>query len=104
MASKGGVVEPEQGIVLDAPPSCLEFSPLNQEYFVVGTYSLESGNHADVAREDSSDGAIDNRTQSRSGILVLFNLERDKLYAPNSTSVIASVYVQKYLHSLSTSL
>lgn len=49
--------------ILDLPPSCLEFSPLNREYFVVGTYYLET-----------ESGASHKPAQDRWGSLMLFNL------------------------------
>jgi diphthine methyl ester acylhydrolase len=70
---------------LDLPPSCVEFCPSNPTYFVVGTYNLEK--KAEVAAEhaSSSDDDIEgagsevNRTQSRNGSLILFNIEKEDL-------------------------
>jgi hypothetical protein len=45
--------------VLDLPPSCLEFSPLHPDYFVVGTYNLESGEpESDEANVAGIDDAL----------------------------------------------
>lgn len=52
-------------IMLDLPPSCLEFSPDCDRYFVVGTYFLEPDNY--------TAGRIET-VQARSGSLMLFHL------------------------------
>lgn len=49
--------------ILDLPPSCIEFSPLNRHYFVVGTYYLET-----------ESGTSHKPAQDRRGSLMLFNL------------------------------
>jgi len=51
--------------VLDLPPSCIEFSIANPEFFVVGTY------HLDAQGDDSSQ-------QTRKGSLILFRLRNDE--------------------------
>lgn len=55
-------MDPIASQILDLPPSCIEFVPLNatEQYFVVGTYNL----HKEV--EDSQ------KSQSRDGSLKLF--------------------------------
>ena len=52
-----------RNLVLDLPPSCIEFSPLSPHYFVVGTYYLEA-----------ESGASHKPAQDRRGSLILFNL------------------------------
>lgn len=51
--------------ILDLPPSCLEFSPDSDRYFIVGTYFLEPDNYRA--------GRIET-VQARSGSLILFHL------------------------------
>lgn len=53
-------------VILDAPPSCIEFSKLRDGIFVVGTYSLNEAEEA---------GGV----QSRTGSLVLMRWHDSKL-------------------------
>lgn len=64
---------------LDLPPSCIEFAPGQQEYFVVGTYHLESKDEHEAENREAE--------QTRSGSLILFHLQGDNLYdyAPYQT-------------------
>ena len=55
-------------IILDFPPSCIEFSPSYPDSFVVGTYCLETESEANQTT-----------SQSRTGTLILFNLSDGKL-------------------------
>ena len=61
-----------RNLILDLPPSCLEFSPLHPEYFVVGTYSLDN------TGENQSSGTS-SEGQDRSGSLLLFQLEEPNM-------------------------
>ena len=81
MIPEGGTVQADQSMILDAPPSCIEFSPIHSGHFVVGTYSLNSEVHEDVAREKHDDQVADITEQSRSGSLVLFKLDGSHMYA-----------------------
>ena len=65
-------------MILDAPPSCIEFSPSATDYFMVGTYTLESQDHEKLAR-DGDDQAVINEGQSRSGSLALFKIEKNEM-------------------------
>ena len=61
-------------MILDSPPSCLQFVPTNTAYphhFVVGTYSLDTGENTD----SFSRGSI----QPRTGSLQLFALKDQEL-------------------------
>ena len=62
--------------ILDAPPSCIEFSPLGIDVFVVGTYELDTI----LTGPDIVEQAGDTQTQRRRGSLVLFRLKDDRLY------------------------
>ena len=68
-------------IILDLPPSCIEFSPLHANCFMLGTYCLEPD--AETASHTTSlqqnDGQIRRQTQDRRGSLTLFSLNDDIL-------------------------
>lgn len=66
--------------ILETPPSCLEFSPVTPEYFVVGTYHLER-NESGAAEKDSEtdDESPIAAKQNRSGSLEVFRLQGDSL-------------------------
>ena len=59
-------IKSSTGAILDLPPSCLEFSPGCDRYFVVGTYCLQPENDRAGGKET---------VQARSGSLMLFHLE-----------------------------
>ena len=64
--------------ILDTPPSCLEFSPVTPEYFVVGTYHLERNESGAVeSRPESEDERSVVAKQHRSGSLLIFRLQED---------------------------
>lgn len=69
---------------LDLPPSCIEFSQVSPEYFVVGTYNLEKDDTEESQHDQENDGD-DNpkkevKAQERNGSLVLYKLENEELY------------------------
>ena len=66
-------------VILDAPPSCIEFSRKVSQIFVVGTYSL-------IEAEDAS------APQSRNGSLVLMRWDESGMYVPTSTANPKLVY------------
>ncbi|KAH8891668.1 hypothetical protein GQ53DRAFT_746665 [Thozetella sp. PMI_491] len=58
---------------LELPPSCVEFSPLDPTYFLVGTYYLQQdGGSADAARDPG-------KRQNRSGSIVVFQIVEESL-------------------------
>ena len=61
---------------LPLPPSCVAFSPLYLDYFVVGTYYLDKD--ADV-NDETSEPSAEKSSQSRSGSLILFQLDGDNM-------------------------
>ena len=103
MASEGVVVPSTQSLILDLPPSCIEFCPAYPSYFVVGTYNLqkdedapEDGGSESAGQEDEDEQAGDAATlssdeegylpqkpaktnQSRCGSIVLFRLADDQV-------------------------
>lgn len=68
---------------LDLPPSCVEFSQVAPEYFVVGTYNLEKDE--DGAKQGDGEGqeglekVKEKKKQERNGSLILYKLENDEL-------------------------
>lgn len=64
-------------IVLDLPPSCMEFAPagLLQDHFVVGTYHLESTHDGKDRERGEEEDQPDSVNQVRSGSLMLFQLQ-----------------------------
>lgn len=66
--------------ILDSPPSCIEFSPLAPDLFVVGTYSLDTDVPSDKSIGPPIEGEGVNLTvQSRSGSIILLRMEANKL-------------------------
>ena len=80
MTLEGLAIKSLQNVTLDQPPSCVEFLPSHQDFFVVGTYHL----HASLEKgEDlsSNESQATVNAQSRSGSLVLLNWESSNMYA-----------------------
>lgn len=67
-------ISSKQSLILDLPPSCIEFCLSHPTYFVVGTYNLVKD---DVPSNDSGDGgsSASKKPQNRNGSLVVFQLE-----------------------------
>jgi diphthamide biosynthesis protein 7 len=73
-----------KSIILDLPPSCIEFCPVARDYFVVGTYFLEKKeqnvNVEDAAEdEEQKSEDVDKTPQTRTGSLILFKVEGDEM-------------------------
>lgn len=78
-----------QSMVLDLPPSCIEFCPAHPSYFVVGTYNLEKseqGGQQQDGDEDNEEGGEEGRAQAkaaqpqnRNGSIVVFRLRDGKV-------------------------
>lgn len=88
MTSEGTLILSDYSMIIDAPPSCLEFHSI--DHFVVGTYSLELGEDENLAQDGNDDQTTERGKQSRSGSLILFHLDRGyhdrpTMYAPNAT-------------------
>lgn len=89
-APEGEAISPLQSLILDLPPSCIEFCPAHPGYFVVGTYYLERT--ADAPAEevqpagDDDDGNEDvseakaSSPQSRNGSVIVFRLQDGNAY------------------------
>jgi diphthamide biosynthesis protein 7 len=73
-----------KSLILDLPPSCIEFCPVARDYFVVGTYFLEK-KEQDVNVEDAAEDEeqksedVDKTPQTRTGSLILFKVEGDEM-------------------------
>lgn len=62
-----------QSLILDIPPSCIEFCPAAPQYFVVGTYFLEK-KEQNVSHPESEVDEVPKEDQKRTGSLILFRL------------------------------
>ena len=83
LESASSNVAPIGSIILDLPPSCIEFVPRQKDEgripddescFVVGTYDLQK--EEDAGEEESASAP---KEQSRQGSLSLFKLKGEKL-------------------------
>lgn len=78
MKTKEREIASSRSLVLDLPPSCIEFCPAHPDHFVVGTYNLQKEESTVVDNDDVSDDGDSYETvkkpQSRNGSLVVFRL------------------------------
>lgn len=76
-------IKPFLTTILDLPPSCIEFSHADRNYFVVGTYNLQKEENTAEGKDDPGEKHESEPTpaapQSRNGSLVLFRMNEDKL-------------------------
>ncbi|KAI3339353.1 WD40-repeat-containing domain protein [Ustulina deusta] len=81
MEAKDRKIASSRCLVLDLPPSCIEFCPAHPDYFVVGTYNLEKEEPTATEKDripDNEDGhEIARKPQSRNGSLVVFQLAKN---------------------------
>lgn len=112
---EGEAISSLQSLILDLPPSCIEFCPAHPEYFVVGTYYLERTADAPVeevqptgddddCNEDVSEAKAAS-PQSRNGSVIVFRLQDGKAYVlffgpPHAPK--QDLYSQLYRHLLQT--
>jgi diphthine methyl ester acylhydrolase len=69
-------------LILDLPPSCIEFWPLNPQYAVVGTYHLEKPDGPEEAStEEEADASVaaEFKPQERNGSIALLRIDNDKM-------------------------
>lgn len=64
-------------IKLDLPPSCIEFSPLHSDCFMVGTYYLDTESGSSHTQQQGDQ--IKSPAQDRKGSLMLFGMENKTL-------------------------
>ncbi|THZ13424.1 WD40 repeat-like protein [Aureobasidium pullulans] len=80
-----------QSLVLDLPPSCIEFCPVARDYFVVGTYFLEKKEQEATAEDtaennnDEESEEVEKKPQTRTGSLILFKVDGDKAIQVSTT-------------------
>lgn len=75
-------ISSSQSMVLDLPPSCIEFCPAHPSYFLVGTYNLQKEEDGGVDEEELKDEEESDvkkeegqRSQSRTGSIIVFKLQ-----------------------------
>lgn len=69
-----------QSLILDLPPSCVEFWPLCPRFAVVGTYNLEkSPTHAPGDEEGASHETEPPKAQERNGSILLLEVDGDRV-------------------------
>ena len=61
-----------QSLILDLPPSCVEFCPRDPQYAVVGTYNLEKPDEEQPATNEGP------KSQLRNGSLILVRVAGDE--------------------------
>lgn len=80
MAQEGQLINSLQTLILDLPPSCIEFCPAYQDYFVVATYDLQKDDKEQTAEDSEQQEQQQQHHQTRNGSLVLFRLAEGKVY------------------------
>jgi diphthamide biosynthesis protein 7 len=81
-------IESIKSLILDLPPSCVEFWPLNPQYVIVGTYNLEKpdadqeasitiASSAESESDTDADESKFNKGQQRNGSLILLEVRSD---------------------------
>ncbi|KAG8162760.1 hypothetical protein KVR01_007238 [Diaporthe batatas] len=81
MAEDGDEIKSFQSMILDLPPSCIEFCPRYPSLFLVGTYYLETSEAESKETETDEDGVeveveVEARqAQSKSGSILVFELK-----------------------------
>lgn len=87
MADEGEKIRSLQSMILDLPPSCVEFCPRYPSHFLVGTYYLETSEAEVKDTEKNNDGdeieveVEAKQAQSKSGSIIVFELEDGQAYA-----------------------
>lgn len=82
MADEGEKIKSFQSMILDLPPSCVEFCPRYPSHFLVGTYYLETtGEESKGLEKDNDEGEVEiqaKQAQSKSGSILVFELKDGK--------------------------
>ncbi|KAJ8125501.1 hypothetical protein O1611_g8139 [Lasiodiplodia mahajangana] len=90
MDAEGREIASSRSLVLDLPPSCIEFCPAHPDHFVVGTYNLQKDESAVVDNIEVSDNEdcheVVKKPQSRNGSLVVHILRIDDSWGAHQTS------------------
>ena len=72
-----------KSLILDLPPSCVEFSPANPSYFLVGTYNLQQSHNSEDGVQQAEEvsggeeGRVAGTTQRRDGSIIVFRMIDD---------------------------
>jgi diphthine methyl ester acylhydrolase len=78
MEDEGEEIKSFQSMLLDLPPSCIEFCPRYPSFFLVGTYYLEANEvtSQESEKDDGGDEAVAEarQPQSKSGSILVFEL------------------------------
>ncbi|GKT48431.1 uncharacterized protein ColSpa_08612 [Colletotrichum spaethianum] len=74
MSHSRDAIASKQSLVLDLPPSCIEFCLSHPEYFVVGTYNLVKDEEP-LDESVNAEPSVAKKTQNRNGSLIVFRLE-----------------------------
>ncbi|KAJ4411349.1 hypothetical protein N0V82_009000 [Gnomoniopsis sp. IMI 355080] len=101
MSGSGGEsISSIQSMILDLPPSCIEFCPAYPDLFVVGTYNLEKSEESQTAgnqtpeeqEEDPQASGTTKQPQSRNGSIILFQLREGRVYPIQTISQPSAVF------------
>ncbi|OTA99491.1 hypothetical protein M426DRAFT_67687 [Hypoxylon sp. CI-4A] len=100
METGGRSIPPLKSLILDLPPSCIEFCPGYPDYFVVGTYNLQKeDNQAAVGDdEEQQQQQTGKSAQTRNGSLVLFRLLDDMDIKLVQTALYPSAILDLHFH------
>lgn len=88
--SRGESISSTQSVILNLPPSCIEFCPAHPDLFVVGTYNLEKSEETQTTEVDgkqdegdedevSQSPDVSRQPQNRNGSIILFQLREGKV-------------------------
>lgn len=69
-------IEHLKTLILDLPPSCVEFDPENPQYAIIGTYNLEKS----TSQEEAEEHEGTKKSQERNGSLILIKVLEDDVY------------------------
>ncbi|KAJ6780893.1 hypothetical protein PWT90_05553 [Aphanocladium album] len=73
------VISPIESIILDLPPSCLQFCRRYPGYFVIGTYNLQR-EEEETTESATVDSSAEKKAQSRNGSLLVYRISGE--YSP----------------------
>lgn len=96
MADEGGKITSFQSMILDLPPSCIEFCPSYPSHFLVGTYYLETSEEEKKETETDSDedeARVEaKKAQSKSGSILVFELKDGQAHLKETISQPSAVF------------
>ncbi|KAG7043477.1 WD-40 repeat-containing protein [Colletotrichum scovillei] len=74
MGDSAPTITSKQSLILDLPPSCIEFCSIHPSYFVVSTYNLVKEEEANTESFGNADVAVPKKPQNRNGSLIVYRL------------------------------